>query len=69
MLKARQGLCKTIHYHILHWHDVETDSVLLDKVAHEVVLDVDMLGAVMKHRVLGESDTFLVVGVDYYRAL
>ena len=69
MLDSWEGLGEDIRNHILCREVLELNTVLPDKFAGIVELNVDMLRAVVKDGVLRERDTALIVdkqrdGVD-----
>ena len=61
--RLRQNVC----YLLIRGNVLEFHNSLLDPISDEVILDVDMLGPLMKHRILRELNTALIVTMNHRR--
>ena len=61
--RLRQNVC----YLLIRRNVLEFYNSLLDPISDEVVFDTDMLGHLMKHRILCELNTALIVTMNHCR--
>ena len=63
MLHFRGGLGKDINYLVISRNILLLHLSSLNLVSNEVVLDLDVLRPIMKHRILRELDAALIIAI------
>jgi hypothetical protein len=59
-----QGLGQNINYMLICGHILELHCSLLNPIPYEVIVNLYVLGPIMKHWILGEFDTTLIIIVN-----
>lgn len=63
-LRRIEGFGENVSNVGVAFHPFDRDDIVVDELAKEVVLDVDVLGAIAMNVVAGHGDCRLIVGVD-----
>ena len=64
MLPFREGLGKDINYLVISRNILQLQRSSLNPVSDEVVLDLDVLRSIVKHRILRELDATLIITIN-----
>ena len=68
MLPFREGLGKDISYLVISRYILQLYCSSLNPVSDEVVLDLDVLRPITKHKILRELDATLIITIDDRRS-
>ena len=68
MLHFQEGLGKDINNLVIRRYVLQLHRSSLNPVSDEVVLDLDVLQLIMKHRILKELNATLIIAIDDRRS-